>query len=59
MKLVNKMGRPTTEPKTNQTRIRMSDDDLKLLEECADELNLSKSDVIRLGIKLVYETLGK
>lgn len=48
-----KMGRPTTSPKTNQYRIRLSDDDLKLLEFCSQKTGLSKTDVIRRGIRKV------
>lgn len=57
--MVKKMGRPTSDPKINQTRIRMSDEDLEILNTCCKELNLSKTDVIRKGIRLVYESLEK
>ena len=52
-------GRPTTEPKTHDTRIRMSDTDVQLLEFCCKETGMTKADVIRQGIKLVYEGLKK
>ncbi|MCI8537964.1 MAG: CopG family transcriptional regulator [Oscillospiraceae bacterium] len=48
-------GRPTTDPKKNNTRIRMSDEDVKLLEICCQKTGMSKSDVIRQGIREVYE----
>jgi predicted DNA-binding protein len=57
--MVKKMGRPTESPKTNQTRIRMSDEDLELLDFCCEKTGLSKADIIRLGIKKVYEELKK
>ena len=30
-------GRPTTDPKTHDTRIRMSDEDVRLLEICCQK----------------------
>lgn len=34
----------------------MTDDELKMLEECCKKTGMSKADVIRLGIKTVYES---
>lgn len=48
-------GRPTADPKNHETRIRMSDEDIKMLEICCQRTGLSKSDVIRRGIREVYE----
>lgn len=48
-------GRPTKDPKKHETRIRMSDEDVKLLEICCQKTGLSKADVIRQGIREVYE----
>ncbi len=48
-------GRPTTDPKNHETRIRMSDEDIKLLKICCEKTGLSKADVIRQGIREVYE----
>ncbi len=51
-----KMGRPYTagSPKTNNYRIRMTDEELRKLELCCERTGLSKADVIRLGIDKVY-----
>ena len=49
-----KKGRPTDNPKNHETRIRMSDEDVKLLEYCAKITGKSKSDIIREGIREVY-----
>ena len=54
-----KTGRPTRDPKKHETRIRMSDEDARILEECCKATGLSKSDVIRKGIRLVYESIKK
>lgn len=50
-------GRPTEDPKTLNTRIRLSEEDIKRLEYCAEKTGLSKSEIIRKGIKEVYEQL--
>lgn len=49
-------GRPPSDnPKRNNTRIRMSDNEIEMLEYCCKITGLSKADVIRKGIKTVYE----
>jgi predicted DNA-binding protein len=48
-------GRPTSDPKNHETRIRMSDEDVRLLEICCEKTGMSKADVIRQGIREVYE----
>ena len=52
-----KTGRPTNDPKTLNTRIRLSEEDIKRLEYCAERTKLSKSEIIRQGIKAVYKQL--
>ena len=54
-----KMGRPTNSPKTNNYRIRMTDEELRKLEFCCERTGLSKADVIRLGIDKVYTETEK
>ena len=57
--MVKKMGRPTTDPKKNQTRIRMTDTELEKLNYCSEVLGISKTEVINLGVNKVYEELKK
>lgn len=52
-------GRPTDDPKSLNTRIRLSEKDLKKLEFCSEELNVKKAEVVRIGINKVYEELKK
>lgn len=52
-------GRPTDDPKNLSTRIRLSQEDIEMLEYCCKELKISKSEVLRLGIRKVYEKLKK
>lgn len=58
--MVNKMGRPPSKnPKKNDTRIRLSDEELEMLNKCSEITGMTKADVIRTGIKKVYEGLKK
>lgn len=50
-------GRPTDSPKTHETRIRMSDQDIEMLEYCCKKTGLTKADVIRKGVREVYKSL--
>lgn len=52
-------GRPTNNPKTHETRIRMSDEDVQMLEWCSKETGLPKSEIMRMGIRKVYNELKK
>lgn len=51
-------GRPTTDPKKHETRIRMSDKEIEMLEICCKKTGLTKADVIRQGIELVYKQVS-
>ncbi len=57
--MVSPKGRPTDDPKTLNTRIRLSEEDVQRLEYCAQATGMNKSEIIRLGIKEVYERLKK
>ena len=48
-------GRPTSDTKTHETRIRMSDEDIRLLEICCQKTGMTKAEEIRQGIREVYE----
>ena len=53
----SKMGRPTIDPKNQNSHIRFSLKEVQMLEYCVQTLNMKKSDVIRLGIERVYNDL--
>ncbi|EJF41290.1 ribbon-helix-helix domain protein [Clostridium sp. MSTE9] len=40
-------------------RVRLDDKSVQELEESAESLKISKSDVVRKGIELVYKSLKK
>jgi len=51
-------GRPTTDPRgTNRTGVRLTDSDMGKLEFCISKTGMSKTDIIRKGIDLVYQEL--
>lgn len=52
-------GRPTSEPKNNQYRIRLSDREVEMLDVCCKETGLSKSDIVRKGIEKIYKEVTK
>lgn len=52
-------GRPTEDPRKNQTKIRMTDGELEKLEICCKKTGLSKTEVICKGIDLVYKEVTK
>lgn len=54
-----KTGRPTTNKKTERLEIRLTPDELEVMEECAKILKMSKTDVINKGIKLVKGEIDK
>ena len=51
------MGRPTDNPKTHETRIRMSDEDIEILEYCCRETGRSRADIIREGIREIINMM--
>ncbi len=53
------MGRPTDSPKDTMFRVRLDEESEKKLNVSADKLQISKSDVVRKGIDLVYDTLDE
>ena len=55
-----KMGRPPSDnPKDFKFHMRMDKETLEKLDKCAQELSLSRSDVIRKGIDLILDGLKK
>lgn len=50
---------PSKDPKRNNTRIRLTDREAEKLEFCSEKTGLTKADVIRKGIDLVYAEVTK
>lgn len=57
MNLNAKMGRPTTNPRKIRLEIRLNEDENKILKECTEKLNLTKTDVLIEGLKEVYKKI--
>lgn len=54
-----KIGRPTESPKSHNTRIRLSDEDLAKLNYCKSETGMTYADIIRKGIDKIYQEVKK
>lgn len=53
------MGRPTTNPKNEELKIRISKEDKEKLEYCIKNSNKNKSEIVREGIDKVYKEIKK
>jgi Fe-S cluster assembly ATPase SufC len=56
-----KTGRPVkgASKRDKSLQLRMSTEELSLLDECAKALDMTRTDVVNEGIKLVKQTLDK
>lgn len=52
-------GRPTSNKKTERLEIRLTPDEARDLQECAEQLHMSKTEVINKGVKLVKAELAE
>ena len=55
--MTKKMGRPTSNPRKNYTGIRMSDNEIAMLNYCTEKTGKSKTDVLMDGLEKVYKDL--
>lgn len=49
-----KPGKRTDDPKIFQTKIRMSEEDVLILNYCAKKTGMTKADIVREGIRKIY-----
>lgn len=54
-----KIGRPTDNPKDTTMKIRFDKDSLKMLEECSEQMKISRAEVVRRGVRKMHEDLKK
>lgn len=52
-----KMGRPTDNPRGERLGFRVSEEEEKMIKYCMTHSDMSKSDILRLGIRKVYEEI--
>ncbi len=55
-----KIGRPvSSDSKHTMFRVRLDDASLRKLNECAEKLQLTRSEVVRKGIDRIHDDLDK
>ena len=52
-------GRPTSNPKTEEIKIRATKEDKELLAECCDALEQTQYEVVMNGIRKVHAEIKK
>lgn len=52
-----KMGRPTENPREERLGFRVSEEESEMIKYCMEHSDMSKSDILRLGIQKVYEEI--
>lgn len=52
-------GRPTSNPKTEEIKIRATKQDKEMLRECCETLNQTQYEVVISGIQKVYAEIKK
>jgi predicted transcriptional regulator len=58
--MVAQRGRPASEtPKDYMLRVRMDEETVRKLDECCENLNLSRSEVVRKGIEEQHAAIAK
>ena len=53
------MGRPTDNPKNNFVKFRADDETVRKLKASSEALKVSQSEVLRRGVRKVYDELEK
>ena len=48
---------PSRSPKNVDTRIRLSEEEAKMLKFCSEQTGMTKADIIRRGIKKIYDEI--
>lgn len=54
-----KLGRPTDNPRNQRMSLKLTNDEMDMLEFCSKEMNEPRVNIISLGIKKVYNELKK
>nr|WP_314515040.1 hypothetical protein [uncultured Peptostreptococcus sp.] len=54
-----KLGRPTDNPRNKRMSLKLTNDEMNMLEFCSKEMNEPRVNIISLGIKKVYNELKK
>lgn len=54
-----KMGRPTSNPRHNNTRLRMTDEEVEKLNYCVKVTGRTKTDIMMMGLDKIYQELKR
>lgn len=54
-----KMGRPTDNPKDITMKIRFDKETFGMLKECSEQMNLSRAEIVRRGVRKMHDGLKK
>lgn len=54
-----KLGRPTDNPRNKRMSLKLTNDEMDMLEFCSKEMSEPRVNIISLGIKKVYNELKK
>ena len=55
-----RMGRPPVDnPKSQQYRIRLTEEEVRKLEYCCEQTGKTKADVLREGLERIYSEVKK
>lgn len=57
--LNKKIGRPTDSPKNKLLQIRVDEDTLSKLDECVENLDVNRSEIIRQSIERLHQDIKK
>ena len=55
--MTKKMGRPTSNPRDKYVGIRVSANEIEMLDFCTENTGKSKTDILVEGLKKVYKEL--
>lgn len=56
-KVTPRTGRPTENPREERIGFRISEEESKMINYCMEHTGMSKSEILRFGIRKVYEEI--
>ncbi|WP_267247960.1 hypothetical protein [Streptococcus sp. Marseille-Q5986] len=54
-----KIGRPTSNPKNQSKRLRMTEEQVAMLDYCVQKTGKTQTDILMIGLEKVYQELKK
>ena len=58
--MAQKMGRPKSEnPRNKSLNLRLTESELELINDCAERLNRTRTDIVVEGVKMIRSSLDK